>query len=231
MPAMFSLLERFPDAEFGSPGPLVSELEVIPGYETLLELSVARQPTELTIWMINRILNVSSSEGHARWLSKLESTLHHPLASAHVREAARMFIQHQTEQKAQQAVAADRPMHATCEDARAWWRALGSAMEVRVLREACCAQDDQIGPLEASYIVNRDTSFEELVVLIQESQFLQYSSTHVTLQGEIAGTPVVRVFSPFYMNNKPAEFYANAASQSVASVVGVIPLQFRFVLL
>jgi len=25
-PAMFSLLERFPDAEFGSPGPLVHEL-------------------------------------------------------------------------------------------------------------------------------------------------------------------------------------------------------------
>lgn len=32
--AMFSLLERFPDAEFGSPGPLVQELE-----------AVRRQPT------------------------------------------------------------------------------------------------------------------------------------------------------------------------------------------
>lgn len=31
MPVMFSLLERFPDAEFGSPGPLVQELEAIPG--------------------------------------------------------------------------------------------------------------------------------------------------------------------------------------------------------
>jgi hypothetical protein len=39
-PAMFNLLERFPDAEFGSPGPLVHELEAIPGYLPLLRGSV-----------------------------------------------------------------------------------------------------------------------------------------------------------------------------------------------
>ncbi len=35
-PALFGLLERFPDAEFGSPGPLAQELEAIPDYLPLL---------------------------------------------------------------------------------------------------------------------------------------------------------------------------------------------------
>ena len=51
-PAMFGLLERFPDAEFGSPGPLVQELEAIPGYLPLLRDSVRRQPTYHTVWMV-----------------------------------------------------------------------------------------------------------------------------------------------------------------------------------
>jgi hypothetical protein len=59
MPAMFFLLERFPDAEFGSPGPLVHELEAIPGYLPLLRDSVRRQPTYRTVWMINRVLNTN----------------------------------------------------------------------------------------------------------------------------------------------------------------------------
>src|SRR5690349_16033760 len=57
MPAMYSLLERFPDGEFGSPGPLVHELEHIPGFEGLLRASLERQPAMRTVWMVNRLLN------------------------------------------------------------------------------------------------------------------------------------------------------------------------------
>lgn len=60
MPAMFSLLERFPDAEFGSPGPLVHELEAIPGYLPPLRDSLRRQPTYLTVWMANRSSTLNS---------------------------------------------------------------------------------------------------------------------------------------------------------------------------
>ena len=77
--AMFSLLERFPDAEFGSPGPLVHELEAIPGYFPLLRSSVRRQPTYHTVWMVNRLLNTKlPSDQRETWLSELRAVLDHP---------------------------------------------------------------------------------------------------------------------------------------------------------
>lgn len=101
-------------------------------------------------------------------------------------------------------------------------------MKVRVLREACCAQDDQVGPLDANFEVPADGGFGDLVAQIQKSRFLQYSASHVILQGEVAGAPVVKIFSPYYANNKPAEFYASAG-QTVSSVLGANALEFRFV--
>jgi hypothetical protein len=44
IPAILGLIERYPEAELGSPGPLVHELEAIPGYESYLRDSVVRQP-------------------------------------------------------------------------------------------------------------------------------------------------------------------------------------------
>ncbi len=96
VPAMFALLERFPEADFGSPGPLVHELELISGYETALELSLIRQPTDLTVWMVNRIINASTEQAvRGRWLAQLRAVLEHPLASARVRESAAGFIKYQ----------------------------------------------------------------------------------------------------------------------------------------
>jgi hypothetical protein len=92
-PAMFGLLERFPDAEFGSPGPLVHELEAIPGYLPLLRDSVRRQPTYHTVWMINRLLNSKlPSEQRASWLLELSAALEHPLASKQARKSAEHFL-------------------------------------------------------------------------------------------------------------------------------------------
>jgi len=91
-PAMFFLLERFPDAEFGSPGPLVHELEAISGYLPLLSDSVRRQPKYLTVWMINRVLNTNlPSDQREAWLSELRSALEHSLASAQTRRFAKDF--------------------------------------------------------------------------------------------------------------------------------------------
>lgn len=101
-------------------------------------------------------------------------------------------------------------------------------MRVRVLREACCAQDDQMGPLEATYEVSAATTFKGLVEMIVDSGFLQYSASHITLQAEVEGIPVARVFSSFYTDNRGPEFMADA-SDLVASVVGGHTLQFRFV--
>lgn len=96
MPAMFDLLERYPDTELGSPGPLVHALETIPGYEILLEQSLARQSTALTVWMVNRILNSAKDETRFRQrLPRLHAALEHPLAPELVRETAANFINRQ----------------------------------------------------------------------------------------------------------------------------------------
>jgi hypothetical protein len=95
-PAVFGLLERFPDAEFGSPGPLVHELEAIPGYLPLLRGSLRRQPTYYTVWMVNRLLNTElPSDQRENWLSDLRGALKHPLASEQTRRSTQDFLEHQ----------------------------------------------------------------------------------------------------------------------------------------
>ncbi|HKD26342.1 MAG TPA: hypothetical protein VKC66_10615 [Xanthobacteraceae bacterium] len=96
MPAIFSLLERFPDGEFGSPGPLVEEFEAIPDYLPLLRDSLRRRPTHLTVWMVNRLLNTKLSNDHREaWLSELRAAFEHPLASEPTRKLAEEFLDHQ----------------------------------------------------------------------------------------------------------------------------------------
>jgi len=96
MPAMFSLFERFPDADFGSPGPLVHELEAIPNYLPLLRTSLGRVPTGHTVWMMNRVLNTKLPDDHRElWLSELRAVLVHPHASEQTRKVAEMFLAHQ----------------------------------------------------------------------------------------------------------------------------------------
>jgi hypothetical protein len=94
---MFSLRERFPDAEFGLPGPLVQELEAIPGYIPLLLDSVRRQPMHYTVWMVNRRLNTElPSDRREPWLLELHTAFVHPLASEQTRLFAEDFLKHQT---------------------------------------------------------------------------------------------------------------------------------------
>jgi hypothetical protein len=96
MPAVFALLERFPEADLGSPGPLVHELEAIAGYQPLLRDSLHRQPTDLTVWMVNRILNSKLTDGERKlWLSELKSAGEHPRSPESTRESVRDFLAHQ----------------------------------------------------------------------------------------------------------------------------------------
>jgi len=98
IPAILRLIENYPEAELGAPGPLVHELESIPGYDSFLRDSVLRQPTDLNIWMVNRILNSKISiESRSNWLQVLRSVLKHPLASKESRQTAREFLEHQNQ--------------------------------------------------------------------------------------------------------------------------------------
>ena len=95
-PALLALLERHPQADFGTPGPLVDALERQPGYSELLAGSLERQPTELTAWMANRLLNSKlPREDRVVWLKRLTVVTSHPKAAASVRDSAIRFLDFQ----------------------------------------------------------------------------------------------------------------------------------------
>jgi hypothetical protein len=86
-PALLALLERHPQADFGTPGPLVHVLESQTGYPALLAESLERQPTELSAWMANRLLNSKlPMDERVAWLKRL---------TAGVRDSAIRFLDFQ----------------------------------------------------------------------------------------------------------------------------------------
>jgi dihydrofolate synthase / folylpolyglutamate synthase len=94
--AALALLERFPDAEFGTPGALVHELERQRLSEAALAASLARQPTFLTVSMVNRAMNLTDDPAALeRWRGLLRAVTEHPRAADWVRTAASRYLQHQ----------------------------------------------------------------------------------------------------------------------------------------
>ena len=97
-----------------------------------------------------------------------------------------------------------------------------------ILREACCAQDDQLGPLEARYEIRQGTTIGELVASVVESRFLQYSASHVSLVAFVGDRPLVRVFSAHHAPNRSPEFNVPSTAL-VTDLVGKQAVNFRFV--
>lgn len=96
VPALLALMERYPQADFGTPGPLVRVLECQPGYPEQLAASLERQPTELAAWMANRLLNSKlPRDERGVWLRRLTTVASHPQADAAVRESAIRFLDFQ----------------------------------------------------------------------------------------------------------------------------------------
>lgn len=95
-PALLALLERHPQADFGTPGPLVHALESQDGYPTLLAGSLERQPTELTAWMANRLLNSKlTREERSLWLKRLTVVTSHPKCAPAVKDSSIRFLDFQ----------------------------------------------------------------------------------------------------------------------------------------
>lgn len=96
---MISLLERHPEIEFGLPGEPVHTLENFVGhYEESLMKSLDKHPTQMTIWMLNRMINVQTGEEREKLIQKLKDCMNHPLASQVAIEMAKDFFKYQTEQ-------------------------------------------------------------------------------------------------------------------------------------
>jgi hypothetical protein len=100
LPSMFALLEKYPEAYWGAPGPLVRAIEGIPGYEPELRKSLLRFPTPSTLWLANRILNVENRRRQREsWLRMLRAARKHPRATSYVKRDVRAFLDHQLERE------------------------------------------------------------------------------------------------------------------------------------
>jgi hypothetical protein len=95
---MFDVMERMPESDLGSPGPLVHTLEQMRGhYESELAESIKRRPTPLAVWMVNRILNATRSpEQRKFYIDLLRFAAQHPAAPESARHQAERFIEYQT---------------------------------------------------------------------------------------------------------------------------------------
>ena len=90
--------EKYPHADFGSPGPLVHALESlgVKKYESALQISLMRKPVPLTIWMYNRIINVEKNPAIIKaHISRLQLFAQHPFADAETKEEAEGFLDFQ----------------------------------------------------------------------------------------------------------------------------------------
>ena len=94
---LFAVIERLPNSDLGSPGPLVHTLEKLDYVDELIA-SISRQPTELTVWMVNRALNAQRpNQGRNTLLSSLEQAIEHPNADDSTRQLAKEFLDFQSD--------------------------------------------------------------------------------------------------------------------------------------
>ncbi|WLD93036.1 hypothetical protein [Alkalihalobacillus sp. AL-G] len=77
---IFKLMERNPDINFGRPGPFVHFVEKFykNGYEEKLVESIKRQPTQHTVWMLNRVINGSQGDRKPYFINVLDSIIAFP---------------------------------------------------------------------------------------------------------------------------------------------------------
>ncbi|BFT72432.1 hypothetical protein [Paenibacillus sp. P36] len=90
---LLKLLEDNPDVDFGSPGPIVHFVEKYykKGYEEKLIVSLYRNPTNHTLWMLNRIINVSENEQKQQYLNVLSDIIERSIEDKKIDEQAKYF--------------------------------------------------------------------------------------------------------------------------------------------
>jgi hypothetical protein len=97
VPAIFGFFESYFDRDLSSPRPLVHFLEEGNDYVGELKRSIYKKPTDLTVWMVNRILNRYTGKDRAFWLAELVKIVNHPNADSEAKNQAKAFIECQRE--------------------------------------------------------------------------------------------------------------------------------------
>ena len=100
MAAVLRLIERSPQVDFGSPGPLVHAIETFfgRGYEEELLQSLARRPTALTVWMLNRIINGTKGAAREYYLTVLNQIANDASVDSDASESAKHFAAYQNQE-------------------------------------------------------------------------------------------------------------------------------------
>lgn len=87
--AMISLLEKNPDEEIGSPGPLIHAIEKCQGFEEKLCQSVKRRPSTLAIWALYRVIEKHPERHYIEALKEASINMN---ASEQIREDAALLL-------------------------------------------------------------------------------------------------------------------------------------------
>lgn len=89
-------MEKHPDLDYGVPGPLVHFVEKFyhKGYEDKLLESVARKPTMMTVWMLNRIINdTKKAATRQKYIEAMKRAAKNRKADKQAVESAKGFLE------------------------------------------------------------------------------------------------------------------------------------------
>ena len=97
VPLLFDWFEAHAGQDVGSPGAFVHFIEEKLDFFQLLLASLARKPTGITVWMVNRIANTAASAPELQqWINVLQAALVHPQADQVCRDQTQNFLDRQT---------------------------------------------------------------------------------------------------------------------------------------
>lgn len=90
-------------------------------------------------------------------------------------------------------------------------------MNIDVIRQACCAQDDSLGPLSLIVELNERSTIQDLARSIGEAKFLQFSGTHNIIYAWAGGTKLFSIPAPG-VNNNAVEYFVDKTDLAIAYV-------------
>jgi len=98
---IIEFMENHPQTDFGAPGPLTHFVERFyrKGYEEILVGSLKRRPTELTVWMLNRIINDAGNPSRESYLELMRQTACREDIDSAAREAAVYYLEWQKQSR------------------------------------------------------------------------------------------------------------------------------------
>ena len=100
VPLLFDWFEAHAGQHVGSPGAFVHFIEEKLDFFPLLLASLARRPTGITVWMVNRIANAATDAPEIQqWIDVLQAALVHPMADDECRDDAQHFLQRQLQRQ------------------------------------------------------------------------------------------------------------------------------------